>query len=62
MSRPENPMLWEPEVDIRGYTTQREHLETVLRNIDRGRVDLARSILLSMIGRKMAEETVDSTE
>jgi hypothetical protein len=58
MARPENPMLWEPEVDIRGYTTNIEHLETVLRHIDHGRVDLARSVLLSMIGRKMAEVTL----
>jgi exonuclease VII small subunit len=58
MTRPENVMLWKPVADVRGYTTQREHLESVVRHIDHGRVDLARSVLLSMIGRKMAEETL----
>lgn len=51
-------MLWSVETDINGYTTKREHLESVLRHIDHGRVDLARSLLLSMIGRKLAEETL----
>ena len=58
MSRPANPMLWEPVADINGFTAHRHNLESVLRHIDHGRVDLARSLLLSMIGRKMAEETV----
>lgn len=58
MTREENPMLREAVVDIRGYTTNREHLESVVRHIDQGRVDLARSLLLSMIGRKLAEETL----
>jgi hypothetical protein len=58
MTRSENVMLWEPVVDIRGYTTNREHLESAVRHIDHGRVDMARSLLLSMIGRKMAEETL----
>lgn len=58
MAGEDNPMLREVVVDIRGYTTNREHLESVLRHIDHGRVDLARSLLLSMIGRKRAEETL----
>jgi hypothetical protein len=58
MARPENPMLWEPVADVYGHTTSREHLESVLRHLENGRVDLARSVLLSMIGRKMAEETL----
>mgnify|MGYP000302882927 CR=1 FL=1 len=62
MSKYGNPMLWEPVADVNGFTTHRENLESVLRHIDHGRVDLARSVLLSMIGRKMAEETVDSTD
>jgi hypothetical protein len=51
-------MLWEPVADVYGHRANREHLESVLRHIDHGRVDLARSLLLSMIGRKMAEETL----
>lgn len=58
MSKPENPMLWEVEPFAGGYDTSKENLENVLRQIDRGRVDLARSLLLSMIGRKLAEETL----
>ena len=56
MSKPENPMLWEVEPDARGYDTSQESLEAVLRQIDRGRVDLARSLILSMIGKKIAEK------
>ena len=55
MSKPENPMLWEVEPNASGYDTSQESLEAVLRHIDRGRVDLARSLVLSMIGRKIAE-------
>ena len=58
MQKNENVMLREPVADVNGFTTQRHNLESVLRHIDHGRVDLARSLLLSMIGRKMAEETV----
>ena len=48
-------MLWEVEPNASGYDTSQESLEAVLRHIDRGRVDLARSLVLSMIGRKIAE-------
>ena len=46
-----------PVADLRGYRTTRENLETVLRNLEEGRVDLAHAVVCSMIGRKMAEET-----
>ena len=55
MKKPENVMLWTVEPDAQGYDTSQESLEAVLRQIDRGRVDLARSLVLSMIGRKIAE-------
>ena len=55
MTKPENVMLWEVEPNAGGYDTSQESLEAVLRQIDRGRVDLARSLVLSMIGRKIAE-------
>ena len=55
MTKPENVMQWTVEPDARGYDTGQESLEAVLRQIDCGRVDLARSLLLSMIGRKIAE-------
>lgn len=45
-----------PEMDIRGYTCTQEHLESVLRHLENGRVDLAHALVCSMIGRKMAEE------
>ena len=54
--KPENVMQWTVEPDARGYDTSKENLEAVLRMIDRGRVDLARSVILSMIGRKIAEK------
>lgn len=47
-----------PEADINGYRSTQEHLETVLRNLEAGRVDLAHAVVCSMIGRKMAEETL----
>lgn len=47
-----------PQADLRGYRSTREHLETVLRNLEAGRVDLAHAVVCSMIGRKMAEETL----
>ena len=56
MTKPENVMLWTVEPEARGYDTSQESLEAVLRQIDRGRVDLARSLVLSMIGRKIAEK------
>ena len=56
MTKPENVMLWTVEPDAGGYDTSQESLEAVLRQIDRGRVDLARSLILSMIGRKIAEK------
>ena len=56
MTKPENPMLWTVEPNASGYDTSQESLEAVLRQIDRGRVDLARSLVLSMIGRKIAEK------
>ena len=54
--KPGNPMLWTVEPDAQGYDTSQESLEAVLRQIDRGRVDLARSLVLSMIGKKIAEK------
>ena len=54
MTKPENVMLWTVEPDASGYDTSKENLESVLRHIDHGRVDLARSLILSMIGRKIA--------
>jgi hypothetical protein len=48
-------MLRSVQSDARGYDTSQESLEAVLRHIDHGRVDLARSVILSMIGRKIAE-------
>ena len=56
MTKPENVMQWTVEPDAQGYDTSQESLEAVLRQIDRGRVDLARSLVLSMIGRKIAEK------
>ena len=53
--KPENVMQWTVEPDASGYDTSQKNLEAVLRQIDRGRVDLARSLILSMIGRKIAE-------
>ena len=49
-------MQWTVEPNASGYDTNQESLEAVLRQIDRGRVDLARSLVLSMIGRKIAEK------
>lgn len=50
-----------PQADIRGYRTTKDNLETVLRNLEAGRVDLAHAVVCSMIGRMMAEEKlVDS--
>ena len=45
-----------PQADIRGYPSTQEHLESVLRHLENGRVDLAHALVCSMIGRKMAEE------
>ena len=56
MTKPENVMQWTVEPDARGYDTSQESLEAVLRQIDCGRVDLARSLILSMIGKKIAEK------
>ena len=47
-----------PEMDINGYRSTQEHLESVLRHLENGRVDLAHALVCSMIGRKMAEETL----
>ena len=47
-----------PQADLRGYRSTKENLETVLRNLEEGRVDLAHAVVCSMIGRKMAEETL----
>ena len=47
-----------PVMDIRGYPSTQEHLESVLRHLENGRVDLAHALVCSMIGRKMAEETL----
>ena len=50
-----------PQADLRGYRCTKDNLETVLRNLENGRVDLAHAVVCSMIGRKMAEEKlVDS--
>ena len=56
MTKPENVMQWTVEPNAGGYDTSQESLEAVLRQIDCGRVDLARSLVLSMIGRKIAEK------
>ena len=56
MTKPENVMQWTVEPDAQGYDTSQESLEAVLRQIDHGRVDLARSLVLSMIGRKIAKK------
>ena len=56
MTKPENVMQWTVEPNAGGYDTSQESLEAVLRQIDHGRVDLARSLVLSMIGKKIAEK------
>lgn len=47
-----------PQADIRGYTCTQEHLESVLRHLENGRVDLAHALVCSMVGRKIAEATL----
>ena len=47
-----------PLKDINGYLSTKEHHESVLRHLENGRVDLAHAVVCSMIGRKMAEETL----
>ena len=45
-----------PIADRRGYPATQEHLESVLRHLESGRVDLAHALVCSMIGRQMAEK------
>ena len=56
MKKPKNPMLWTAEPNSQGYDTSLESLEAVLRQIDCGRVDLARALVLSMIGVKLSSK------
>jgi hypothetical protein len=45
-----------------GYAATEENLVSVLRQLDQGRVDLAYSVVQSMIGRLRAEKPVDISE
>ena len=48
----------QPVTDINGYRSTQEHLESVLRHLENGRVDLAHALVCSMVGRKQAEATL----